>query len=78
MALTILDAEPKYNIELSDLDDLEFDGNLNDYPDFTDVYITAATETKDGKSRELTDEELEWIHDEYPDWVYDRIVDYVF
>ena len=80
MTLTILDAtkDPKYNIDINELEDLEFDGiNHSDYPDYCDAYISSASIREEGKSesRDLTEEELEWVMDQHPDWFYNQLID---
>jgi len=80
MTLTILDAseDPEYNIDVNELDDLEFDGiNHSDYPDYCDAYLSNASIKEDGKkeSRDLTEEELEWVMDQHPDWFYNQLID---
>ncbi len=80
MTLTILDAtkDPKYNIDVNELEDLEFDGiNHSDYPDYCDAYISKASIREEGKSesRDLTEEELEWVMDQHPNWFYNQLID---
>ena len=80
MTLTILDAtkDPKYNIDVNELEDLEFDGiNHSDYPDYCDAYISKASIREEGKSesRDLTEEELEWVMDHHPNWFYNQLID---
>ena len=80
MALTILDASQdlEYDIDPSNLDDLEFEGiDHRDYPDYCDAFFSSATETKNGKSRDLSDEELEWVIDQYPEWFSEKLHDYM-
>ena len=80
MTLTILDAtkDPKYNIDVNELEDLEFDGiNHSDYPEYCDAYISKASIREEGKSesRDLTEEELEWVMDQHPNWFYNQLID---
>ncbi len=61
-----------------DLFDLEFDGiDYNDYPDFCDAYLSSASIIENGKTRDLTDEELEEIQDNNPDWFAEELYDYL-
>jgi hypothetical protein len=50
----------EYAYEHLDSKSIEIDGNLHDYPDFTDIYITYA-EWDNGT--ELTEDELEELND---------------
>ena len=64
----------KMNLDLSKIEDIEFDGiNHDDYPDYCDAFVTAATY----KGRDLSEEELEWVGDEHGDWVYEKLMDYL-
>ena len=66
-------------IDLTLVSDLEFeDVHYEDSPDFCDAYISSALYTENGKTRNLTEEELEWIIDEHSDWFYDRLMDYLY
>lgn len=58
------------NIELKQIDNLEFDGvDLRDYPDFSDAFI--ANCDIDGK--EATEEQLDFINENLLENFYDEI-----
>lgn len=63
---------------LDELDDIEIDGVChNDYPKYTDAYISNATIFDGFNQRELTQEELELVNEDY-DFVYKKVMDYLF
>jgi len=60
---------------LSKIDNIEIDGvDHNDYPDYCDAYICAATY----KGIEMTQEELECLNQQEVDFVYEKVIESVF
>ena len=51
------------NITFTDIADIEFDGFTTDAPDFSDAFIQAAWNKKEG--RPCTEEELDYIQANY-------------
>jgi hypothetical protein len=65
------------DFDFKNLENVELGGEF-DYPDFADTYIESADYFENGKSRELTEEELEWICDEFGSEVYELIIEIIF
>jgi len=60
-------------INLSDICDLKIEGiDRRDHPDYCDAYISEAWINDDGKFRELTEEELEWLNNQ-GEYLYEQI-----
>ena len=65
-------------LNLSEICDLKIEGiDRRDHPDYVDAYISEAWVNDDGRFRELTTEELEWLNnqDDYrcqqiEKWIY--------
>ena len=56
------------------IDNIEVDGiDTNDYPDFTDAFISSA----DYNGVEMTDEQLEALNEDY-DFVHDCVYNQLF
>lgn len=52
-------------INIRDVENLQVEGVcINDFPKFTDAYISYATWSDNGD--ELTDEQLEWLTEDFP------------
>ena len=63
---------------LEELDDIEIDGVChNDYPKYTDAYISSATIFDGFNNRQLTEEEIELINEDY-DFVHQKVLEYLF
>lgn len=61
-------------MDLSKISNIEFEGiDHDDYPDFSDAYISDA----EYKDRQVTEEELEWLN-EQNDFKYEQLIDYIF
>ena len=61
-------------LDYTKIEDVEVDGiDTNDYPDFCDAYIAAATY----KGRAMTDEELGTLNGD-SSYVYGRITDKIY
>lgn len=66
--------EGKMKLDYSKIDDIDLDGiDHNDYPDFCDAFICAATYN----GREMTDEELDVLNDDR-DYGYDKVIARLF
>ena len=65
------------NFKFENIQNVELGGEF-DFPDFVDTYIESADYYENGKMRELTEEELEWIDDEYSCEVYELITEIIF
>jgi hypothetical protein len=65
------------DFKFSNIQNVELGGEF-DYPDFVDTYIESADYYENGKLRELTEKELEWIDDEYSCEVYELITEIIF
>lgn len=59
------------NLDVNKIDNLDFDIDLSDYPDLCDSYIISG----DYEGREMTDDELDWLHDNCPTWVHEKILE---
>jgi TRAP-type uncharacterized transport system substrate-binding protein len=71
------DPEPEQTngLDLALINDIEFDDvDMDDYPDFADAYISAAT--YDGV--EMTDDELAELNEKHPGFVYERLISKLF
>lgn len=65
----------KFNIDLTKLTELEFDGiDYKDYPDFCDAFLSSAYYI----DRELTEDELDYINDYENSFISENIFDYIF
>jgi hypothetical protein len=60
-------------LDLNKIDNIEFEINLQDYPDLCDSYISSA----DHNGKEMTDEEIDYLHDNYSDWVSEKVWNYL-
>lgn len=66
----------KSNIHPNQIIDPEVDGvDTRDYPDFSDAYLESGYIKENGKVRELTDAEIDYINDTHSDWVHDLVID---
>lgn len=65
------------DFDIKNLENVELGGEF-DYPDFVDTYIESADYHENGKSRELTEEELEWICDKFDSEVHELILETIF
>ena len=55
--------------------DVEIDGiDYNDYPDFCDAFLAAATYN----NKPLTQDEMDTIQQENPDWFYSKIEEVIY
>jgi hypothetical protein len=60
-----------------DLNSIEFDGiDMNDYPDFSDAYISAAV-FQDGDGTKLTVDELEMLQEDLHWELNEMIINYL-
>jgi hypothetical protein len=66
-------------LNLENISDLEFDGiDHSDYPDYCDAYISGASvKDENGKWREATEEELEWLNKQGY-FVCEKLQDYLY
>lgn len=63
------------DLDLSLIDNIEFsDVEMNDYPDFSNAFISFANYA----GREMTEEELDNLNENYRDYVYDKLMDCLF
>ena len=60
-------------VDFSKIDNMEFDYDPSDYPDFCDAYITSC----DIDGREATPEELDEINDD-SQFVYESLMEHLF
>lgn len=65
-------------IDLTKIFDVTIDGiKHNDAPDYVDAYISEAWINDDGKSRQLTDSELDWLN-EQDDYRYEQVIKWIY
>ena len=79
MKLTKITKESTMSLDTKRVFDVEVeDVNTNDYPDFSDAYISYAVyKEDDGSFRELTDSEYDELNDD-GDFVYDAVENYLY
>lgn len=68
------------NLDLSKISDIEFENiDFRDSPDFVDSFIGKAfIGYPNGGSRELTEEELEYLNNERREFVYEKLMEYLY
>ena len=64
-------------LNLENIHDIEFD-DINDAPDYANVYISSASYCENGKWRGLTEVELDWLGENESEWVYEKLIDYLY
>lgn len=65
-------------LNLSEICDLKIEGiDRRDHPDYVDAYISEAWVNDDGRFRELTTEELEWLNNQ-DDYRYEQIEKWIY
>lgn len=66
-------------LNLDAISDVEVEGiNTKDYPDFCDAFIASGYITEDETTRELTDEELDWINMENSGFVHEQVMEKLY
>ena len=69
------DIEFPRRLNLAAIDNIEFDQvDHNDYPDFTDAYVSSA----DMNGMPMNDEELDTLNDQYREFVYQKLIDKLY
>jgi len=61
------------SLDLTKVDNIEFDYDTNDYPDFSDACITSA----DYDGNQMTDEQLDELNQD-SDFVHEKLINYLF
>lgn len=66
-------------LDLSKICDAKIEGiDHCDAPDYVDAYISEAWfDEGDGKFRELTESEIDWLNDQ-SDYVYKKVIDWIY
>ncbi len=63
------------NLDLSKISNIEFeDIDHNDAPDYCDVFIPSA----DYGDRQMTEEELDWLHDNHSEFIHEQLMEYLY
>lgn len=58
-------------LDTTKIDNLEFDDvDTNDYPDFTNSYVSSA----DYNGVAMTEQQLDLLNDNYEDFVYEQLI----
>lgn len=65
----MINTENIYNLSFDEVD-------YNDYPDFSDAYISEAWIIENNTERQLTDEELQELNDDR-DYVYEKLLEHI-
>ncbi len=69
----------RFNLDFTKINNIDFDGiDYGDAPDFCDAYIVSADYESDGMTRELTDEELEFIQEFHSEFTHEKLQDFLF
>lgn len=62
-------------MDLAKIDNIEFDDvDMNDYPDFSDAYISAA----DYDGEPMDDDQLAELNENYPDFVHEKLINQLY
>lgn len=62
-------------IDLTEIDKINFeDVDFDDYPDFSDAFISSA----DYKGRPMTESELDELNSDYSDYVHEELIKYLY
>ena len=63
------------NLDLDKISNMVFeDIDHSDAPDYCDAFISSA----DYDKRQMTEEELDWLHDQHSEFIHEELMDHLY